>query len=744
MKKLLPVFLSLVLFSGCTQKYESASYVAISPDDTPEQIILKAAHVVPSERQLAWQDLEFTAFCHFGMNTFTNREWGEGSEDPTWFNPTAFDARQWVAAFKDAGLKMAIITAKHHDGFCLWPSAYTDHCVKSSPWMDGKGDVVRAVKEACAEAGLKFGVYLSPWDRHEQTYGTDAYNDYFVNQLTELLTNYGVVDEVWFDGACGEGPNGKRQVYDWMRYYQKIRELQPQAVIAVMGPDVRWVGTESGYGRVMEWSVVPYGAQDVSAIADNSQQAPTDGVFVPMGDKTAKDLGSRNKIRTAEALVWYPSEVDVSIRPGWFYHDSQDDQVKTPEKLLDIWFSSVGRNSLLLLNIPPDKRGLIHENDVKALKDLANIRSTVFGENLAAGATVKASSQSFGKSAAHILIEGREKFWMARKGETEADLELDLGEEKTFDCVTLCENIALGQRVEQFSIEVWNGERWKEITRSTTIGNKRLLRFSPVRAQQVRLRILQSRYTPAIAYFALHKRLPQLELNPAGGAFMEEIEVELQTDLENQAVYYTLDGSEPTKESIPYQGPIHLTESAQIKAVAFDERGAASFIRTGNYTKATFSISYQYAPSPKYPGNSQITLMDGLNGSTDFSSGEWLGWEGEDMVATIDFGEMKSFDKISASFIGAPGSWIFLPRAIEVEVSKDGKSFQKIGTATNPEEWNGSEDTQRKSLTVAKSGSTRYLRVTALSQKVCPKGHAGEGGKAWLFCDEISLNLTGL
>ncbi len=739
MKKLTIILLSIILFWGCGSKYKGSNFIEISPEDSPETIAEKAAHVIPSARQLEWQDLEFTAFCHFGMNTFTNREWGEGSENPEWFNPTEFDARQWVENFRDAGLKMVIVTAKHHDGFCLWPSAYTDHSVKSSPWMEGKGDVVRAVKDACEEFGLKFGVYLSPWDRNQKTYGTEAYNDYFVNQLTELLTNYGKVDEVWFDGANGEGPNGKRQVYDWIRYYQTIREFQPQAVIAVMGPDVRWVGTESGYGRVMEWSVVPFEAQNTDAIAENSQQAVADGVFIPMGDKTAKDLGSRNIIKNAKSLVWYPSEVDVSIRPGWFYHESQDDLVKSPEKLLDIWFSSVGRNSLLLLNIPPDKRGLIHENDVKSLLELAKLRETIFGTNLAEGATVKSTSSAMGKSPSNVLVPGREKSWMAKKGELDADLEFDLGEEKTFDCLTLAENIEVGQRIEQFSFEIWTGDRWREVTRSTTVGNKRLLRFSTQTAQKVRLRILQSRYTPTLAFFGLHKRPPQLELNPDGGAFLEEMDIEMITDVADNQVFYTLDGSDPDMNSLKYSGPVKISESTVVKAIAYDDRLVPAFMRSGNYTKATYTISYLHSPSPKYKGNSQIVLLDGLKGSMDFSSGEWLGWEGDDMVVTIDFGEVKEYRKVSANFVSALGSWIFMPRSFKVEYSTNGKTFQKMGEELNQDPWDHKEDTYTREFSASDFISARYIRVTAINQGICPPGHAGEGGKAWLFCDEITV-----
>jgi len=272
--------------------------------------------VKPTPQQLAWQESELTMFLHFGINTFTDREWGDGKEDPKLFNPIELDARQWVQVAKDAGFKYMILTAKHHDGFCLWPSEYTEHSVKNSPWRAGKGDVVRELADACQEAGMKMGIYLSPWDRHEQTYGdSPVYNQYFRNQLTELLTNYGEISEVWFDGACGEGPNGRRQEYDWQSYYEVIRKLQPNAVIAICGPDIRWVGNEDGVARETEWSV-----QDANPVIH-------------------KDI---------EGKVWYPAECDVSIRPGWFWHKSQDDKVKSLEHLLDIYYKSVGRNRTLL------------------------------------------------------------------------------------------------------------------------------------------------------------------------------------------------------------------------------------------------------------------------------------------------------------------------------------------------------------------------------------------------------------
>ena len=343
---------------------QTKNFVVIDASMSDEELLKIAATITPSPEQLRWQQLELTGFIHFGINTFTGKEWGTGKEDPKLFNPTALDAKQWVKACKDAGIKQVILTAKHHDGFCLWPTKTTEHSVKNSPWKDGKGDVVKEVADACKELGVGFGVYLSPWDMNNATYGTEAYNDLFIDQLTELLTQYGKVDEVWFDGANGEGPNGKKQVYDFERWYAHIRKLQPQAVIAVSGPDVRWVGTETGHGREEEWSVVPVGKKNKF---NEGSQTKVD--TPPSGDMMGSVLGSRSQLRDGDALKWYPAETDVSIRPGWFYHESQDKKVKTPEYLKEIYFHSVGRNGVLLLNIPPDKRGLITDFDLAALKN---------------------------------------------------------------------------------------------------------------------------------------------------------------------------------------------------------------------------------------------------------------------------------------------------------------------------------------------------------------------------------------
>lgn len=471
--------------------------VLIDSADTEADIIRKAANVVPTERQLRWQQLELTGFLHFGVNTFTGREWGSGKENPSIFNPADLDAKQWIKVCKAAGIKQVILTAKHHDGFCLWPSKYTNHSVKSSPWKNGKGDVVREVAEACKEFKIGFGIYLSPWDMNSPIYGSDAYNDYFVNQLTELLTNYGKVDEVWFDGANGEGPNGKKQVYDFSRWYALIRKLQPNAVIAIMGPDVRWVGTETGQDRETEWSVVPANNLNQKSIAENSQRSIS---FKPEGDMRDNDLGSREKIKTAKGLVWYPAETDVSIRPGWFYHQEQDSKVKTTQQLLDIYFNSVGRNGVLLLNIPPDKNGLITQYDADTLAKWNSIFSKTFSRNI-----INESKPAVAKNNLNVkLLCDKKLNTSVNFNRYSNEIVLEFSTVKTFNLLALQENIAKGQRVEQFVLEQFKNGVWEKICEGTTIGYKRLLRFNEVTTNKVRFRILSSRFDAHLSEIGLY------------------------------------------------------------------------------------------------------------------------------------------------------------------------------------------------------------------------------------------------
>ncbi len=440
---------------------------------TLDQKVAMAARLVPSPQQLEWQQMELTAFLHFGINTFTDREWGDGTEDPALFNPTELDAEQWVRTLKDAGFKMVLLTAKHHDGFCLWPTKTTRHSVASSPWKGGKGDVVKELRDACTKYGMKFGVYLSPWDRNAECYGdSPRYNQFFIEQLTELLTNYGEVHEVWFDGANGEGPNGKKQEYDWDAFYKTIQRLQPKAVMAIMGDDVRWVGNEKGIGRETEWSATVLTPGIYARSAENNKRL---GVF-----GKAKDLGSRQMLTNATELFWYPSEVDVSIRPGWFWHEKENDKVKSLKHLTDIYFQSVGYNSVLLLNIPPDRRGLIHEADVARLREFAAYRRQAFANN---------------------AVQNGQTQWTAHAGE---QCEYALKPGSTINVVLLQEDIAHGQRVEDFTVEARVGGTWQQLGKGTTVGYKRMLRFPAVEADAIRLTIGQTRLEANIANVAAY------------------------------------------------------------------------------------------------------------------------------------------------------------------------------------------------------------------------------------------------
>jgi alpha-L-fucosidase len=373
-------------------------------------------------------------------------------------------------------MKMILLTAKHHDGFCLWPSRWTGYSVSKSNWKNGKGDVVKEVANACQKYGLKLGIYLSPWDRHEPSYGdSPRYNEFFRNQLRELLTGYGKISEVWFDGACGEGPNGIKQVYDWSSYYRVIRELQPDAVIAIMGPDVRWVGTESRTGRETEWSVLPDIVNKDSM--DSSRQNALDDNFTPRNFMD-QDLGGREKILNAKNLFWYPAETDVSIRPGWFYHQEEDSLVKSPDQLVDIYFNSVGRNSVLLLNIPPNKHGRIQDQDIKNLTGMRKILDETFHKNLVPDPGSRLSDTLY---------------------------EYSLGSPVTFNVALIQENITQGQRIEKFRIEYRDGRKWKVCASGTTIGYKRLLHFRDVTASEIRLVIESSRGKPFVCNFGLYK-----------------------------------------------------------------------------------------------------------------------------------------------------------------------------------------------------------------------------------------------
>ena len=460
----------------------------------------RLASVTPSPRQLSLQRLEFYAFAHFTVNTFTGLEWGDGSEDPRIFDPHALDASQWVSAIKSAGMKGLILTCKHHDGFCLWPSRYTRHSVASSPYKGGRGDVVREVSDACREGGIKFGVYLSPWDRNNPCYGSGReYDDYFVAQLTELLTGYGDIFAVWFDGACGEGKSGRKQPYDWPRYYETVRRLQPGACMNVCGPDVRWCGNEAASTRDSEWSVVPLRMRDTEKIAADSQQSDDPGFRLRKITASDADLGSRRALRDEPDLVWYPAEVDTSIRPGWFYHPEEDDKVKGPEELFDIYLRSVGGNATLLLNIPPTKSGLLHPNDVNSLKALGERITAAFAHNLAEGAELSATASAPG----HSIDLARKDSYNGhfRAPGPSCTITLSFPRETLVSYVVLKEHIPDSQRIERFRI-LSGGE---ELFSGTTVGYKRIVRLrQPVKTRQLEISIDDSRCYPTLSFLGVY------------------------------------------------------------------------------------------------------------------------------------------------------------------------------------------------------------------------------------------------
>ncbi len=447
----------------------------------------------PAPRQLAWHELEYYAFVHFNMNTFTNEEWGHGTEKPANFNPTQLDCEQWARVCKQAGMKGIILTVKHHDGFCLFPSQYTEHSVKNSTWKGGKGDVVRELADACQKHGLKMGVYLSPWDRNHPTYGTPAYNEVFKNTLKEVLTNYGEMFEVWFDGANGEGTNGKKQEYDWKGFVEVVRTHQPNACIfSDGGPDIRWVGNEKGYANPTNWGTL-------------------NGDKVYPGYPKIQELTSGHEGGTH----WIPAECDVSIRPGWYYHADQDDKVKTLGKLVEIYFQSVGRNGNLLLNLPVDRRGLVHENDSAALVNLRKYLDKSFETNLAKGkpvtvSTMRGNNEKFGGN--KVTDEDKKSYWTTDDLITTGSLEIDLQADSEINTVVLQEFIALGQRVQSFSIHVFKDNQWQEVAKETTIGNKRMVKFPTVTTSKVKITILESKACPLINNLEIYKVVDSFSL----------------------------------------------------------------------------------------------------------------------------------------------------------------------------------------------------------------------------------------
>lgn len=446
---------------------------------------------IPTDRQLAWHEMEQYAFIHFTTNTFTGKEWGYGDESPEIFNPSAMDVNQWVKVVKAAGLKAIVLTCKHHDGFCLWPSQYTEHSVKNSKWKNGNGNVVKEVVDACHKNGLKFGVYLSPWDRNRKDYGSPSYIAYYRNQLRELFTTYGPVFEMWFDGANGGdgyygGTREKRKIngstyYDWPNTLNLVRKMEPNIIFfSDAGPDIRWCGNESGFAGETNWATIGIdtlfaGKSGITEILNSGQE---------------------------NGKSYIPAEVDVSIRPGWFYHAEEDDKVKTPEKLFEIYLSSVGRGANLILNIPPDRRGLFHENDVKALLGWRKMIDDAFKTNLALNSIVKSDSYRGNSklyAASNVTDGKKETYWATDDKVTTGNLIIDLGSKKTVKYITMQEYIKLGQRVKSFAIYTRGNSNWEEVAKGSTIGYKRILKIEPTETDKIKIEITASKASPLIS-----------------------------------------------------------------------------------------------------------------------------------------------------------------------------------------------------------------------------------------------------
>lgn len=426
--------------------------------------------IVPNPRQLLIQELKYYAFIHYTVNTFTDKEWGDGTESPALFNPAAQNTDQWCEAVRDAGMKGVILTCKHHDGFCLWPTKTTEHSVKNSPYRDGKGDVVREVSDSCRKYGLKFGVYLSPWDRNSKLYGTPAYNDFYIEQMTELLTQYGEVFMLWLDGACGAKADGQpQQKYDFERIWSTAVKLQPNIVMSGCAPDVRWIGNESGKTRESEWNVVPKFQYDQQNFAANCQDSDDMAEFQKRcQDVMLPDMGSREFLSHFEEFMWYPAEVDVSIRLGWFYHDSEDSTLKTLPHLMTIYYNSVGNNSLMLLNIPPNRDGLLAESDVARLREL--------------GDWVRKEEE--------CVVESR---WTASDNGRVFDVSFA---RQSVDRLRLAEDTTKSQRIERFKVYA-NDDC---VFEGTIVGFSRIAIFDrPVETDRLRIVIEQCRNEPYLA-----------------------------------------------------------------------------------------------------------------------------------------------------------------------------------------------------------------------------------------------------
>ena len=718
-----------------------ATSQTITPQDSSEVIAEKAAKVLPRPNQTIWMRVEREFFIHFGPNAFRGVEWGSGREDPSVFSPTAFDAEQWLDAIKDADGRMVIPVVKHHDGLCLWPSRYTAHSVASSPWMGGKGDVLRGVADAAKARDIKLGVYLSPADLYQLrtnptnpagyygngspklksliptdpasfktdpakgrtppagfktfTYEVDDYNRYFLNQLYELLTEYGPIYEVWFDGANPD--RSVMETYDYNAWYDLIRNLAPDAIIFGKGPDGRWVGNEGGVGRTTEWSVIPI-------------SRPPETFVWP--DMTGRDLGSRAKLTAGSYLVWYPAEVNVPILNGWFW--AKNKRPRTARDMVDLYYQSVGRNGNSLINLSPDTRGLIPDNQLAPLHLSAQVIRDTFAKNLAGGATLTADSSHPANPPSLALDGNLDSWWEAAAGQSTATLTLKLPAPATFDVVSLQEAVDhRSQRIESFVVETWNGTDWASCPwirgeETTTIGHKRLLRMrTPVTCDQVRIRITGSRREPTLAEVGLFKQAelvqpPTLSDRDANGMLT-------MSDANGLTIVYTTDGTMPTAKSTVYHAPIDLSKGGTVCAASLGPDGQPGMTAT-KYISGLAPKGWKVIAADGKDAN----LPDDVTNAIDGKPGTF--WQSEDSpmphALTVDMGRELQI-----------GGFSYLPRpernaagvvdTYRLEISADGKNWNVV---TDQGRFGNIRNNPVLQEVTFAPVAARYFRFTALKE----------------------------
>lgn len=618
---------------------------------------------VPTERQLEWHKMKYYAFIVFGPSTFTDMEWGYGDESPEIFNPTELDVRQWARVVKEAGMEGIMVTAKHHDGFCLWPSKYTDHTVASSPWKKGKGDILKELREACDEYGLKLGMYLSPWDRNHPDYGTPKYVDFFQNQLKELLTNYGEIFEVYFDGANGGdgyygGANEVRRIdnkvyYDWDNTWKIVRDLQPNAVIfGDGGPDLRWIGNEQGYAQDPNWSIM-----------DSK-------TFYPGGPVTHETLQTGDE----DGDLWVPSEVNTSIRPGWLFHESENNKVKSVNQLIKNWYYSVGMNGGFILNLPPDKRGLIHDNDIKSVQGLKKYFDEAFSVDYSDNAEVSTSNVRGNVSkfnADHAFDDDLESYWATDDTINNAFVEVDFGKTTEINALLLQEYIRLGQRIERFTVEALQDNKYTEVAKGITIGNRRLIKFKTIKTSKIKIKF-NGKASLVISNIEVY-RVPEMIAKPIINRNKEGI-VEISSESPDPIYRYTINGSIPDEASTLYKKPFSFNQVGIIKVKAFleSEKIASDVVsKKLDVPKAKWTASSSQKSHSYYPISNAI---DGNPNTTWFTEKKT---DNKASTITIDFGErlnLKGFSYLPRQD-GRSETNIF---KYTVEVSQNGNHWNVV------------------------------------------------------------------